>query len=71
MTKPCFDSDKEWDFITQEVHRESPNPRNLPQRELLLTLQIVLPANIALYRELKQIYLKYRDIALYTSIDNQ
>ncbi|MDR3244042.1 MAG: hypothetical protein LBT79_04770 [Elusimicrobiota bacterium] len=51
--------DKEWKFITTEVHREKPNKRNLLKRNVLFTMQILLTQrNTYIYSKLKEIYLK-------------
>ncbi|OFX40328.1 MAG: hypothetical protein A2X08_07680 [Bacteroidetes bacterium GWA2_32_17] len=52
---------KEWDFITTEIHKEIPNKKKLVKRELLFTLELQLSKlyiskDERFYKELKEIY---------------
>lgn len=52
--------DKEWDFISNEVHNKKHYKQNPIKRELLATLQIQLSQNkLCSYYELKKLYLSY------------
>ena len=53
---------EEWNFITTEIHKEKPNEKNLPNRELLFTLELALSKlsgsknDENFYKELKEKY---------------
>lgn len=56
--------DEEWNFIITETHSEKSNKQNKLKRELLLTMQILLPLcrndfHIMMYKMTKDFYLKY------------
>lgn len=50
--------DSEWNFITNEIHKEKAMKENLIKRELLFTLQVLLSEeNIVIYKKTKDSYL--------------
>jgi len=50
--------DYEWNFITNEIHREKVSNINLIKRELLFELQILLlRKEILIYKKTKEFYL--------------
>ncbi len=54
---------KEWKFIQREIHAEKPTRKNAMKREVLFTLQILLPEasnekDAMIYRKTKEFYLR-------------
>ena len=58
--------DNEWKFIQSEIHKERPSNKNRIKRELLFTLQLLLPRlynkresgiQTEIYKKTKEFYL--------------
>ncbi|MEK6898416.1 MAG: hypothetical protein AABX28_03615 [Nanoarchaeota archaeon] len=48
-----MNTNKEWNFITKEVHKEKPTKENLLKREMLFALQVLLASK---YEINKKVY---------------
>ncbi|MFH1325585.1 MAG: hypothetical protein ABIH49_02335 [archaeon] len=46
-----MNSEKEWNFITKETHKEKPTKENLLKREMLFALQVLLASRYEIDRE--------------------
>ena len=52
-----MNQEKEWRFITKEIHREKADKNNIVKRELLFVLEILLSKNSPIYSKAKKTYL--------------